>query len=80
MIPYSNFSGEEWVLTSAKCANILGTVEIMLGAHDRSEIEPTQLTVGVYKKITHEGWDQYHPNENDIGLLKFYPITFTGLC
>ncbi|XP_016128342.1 chymotrypsin-like protease CTRL-1 [Sinocyclocheilus grahami] len=68
---------ENWVLTAAQCAVMVGSHRVILGEHNRgSNDEPIQFQL-VSKVITHPLYNRANFN-NDIALLKLSaPVTFT---
>ncbi|XP_058600892.1 chymotrypsin-like protease CTRL-1 isoform X2 [Onychostoma macrolepis] len=68
---------QNWVLTAAHCAVVVGYHRVVLGEHNRgSNVEPIQVKQ-VSKVITHPLYSRATFN-NDIALLKLSsPVTFT---
>ncbi|XP_073673552.1 chymotrypsin-like protease CTRL-1 [Garra rufa] len=68
---------QNWVLTAAHCAVVVGYHRAIFGEHNRgSNVEPIQVKL-VSKVITHPLYSRASYN-NDIALLKLSsPVTFT---
>ena len=68
---------DEWVMTAAHCADGAGRFTLLLGAHDRTVAEPSQLTIETTAHSTHPNWNP-STLANDIALIRLpEPITFT---
>jgi len=67
----------EWVMTAAHCADGAGRFSLLLGAHDRTVPEPSQMTIQTTVHATHPNWNP-STLANDIALIRLpEPITFT---
>lgn len=67
----------DWVLTAAHCADGARVFNVLLGAHDRTVAEPSQVDIRTNTYTVHPGWN---PNTlaNDIALIRLpSPVTFT---
>ncbi|CAL4065135.1 unnamed protein product, partial [Meganyctiphanes norvegica] len=65
---------EEWILTSAFCANGAIEADVLLGAHNITSPEDTQVKVLAADFIVHEEFDDW-TLANDIGLIKLeHPV------
>ncbi|CAH0546523.1 unnamed protein product [Brassicogethes aeneus] len=60
---------ENYVLTGAHCAVVIKTVHVLLGAHNISAEEPTQVTIKGEKVTVHPKFD-IETFQNDIALIK----------
>ena len=68
---------DEWVMTAAHCADGANRFTLLLGAHDRTVAEPSQLTIETTVHATHPNWNP-STLANDVALIRLpEPITFT---
>ena len=67
----------DYVLTAAHCADAATSFSILLGAHDRTVAEPSQVTVRSTSYTVHPGWNSA-TLANDLALIRLpNPVTFT---
>lgn len=67
----------DWVLTAAHCADGASRFSVLLGAHDRTVREPSQVTVASTVYTVHENWDPT-TLANDIAIIRLpSPVTLT---
>ncbi|XP_050738548.1 chymotrypsin BII-like [Eriocheir sinensis] len=68
----------EWVLTAAHCMDGAGFVEVVMGAHNISKAEPSQITQHSVDFFTHENWND-RKLINDIALIRLpSAVTFNS--
>ncbi|KAF2364206.1 Serine proteases trypsin domain, partial [Trinorchestia longiramus] len=68
---------EEWVLTAAHCMDGARTVDIVAGAHNIRENEPTQVTMTSTDFFVHEDYGSVLIR-NDVALIRLpSPLTWT---
>ncbi|XP_042889047.1 chymotrypsin BI-like [Penaeus japonicus] len=66
----------EWVLTAAHCMDGASMVEVVMGAHNIRQHEPSQVSMTSYNFFTHESWNSWFL-KNDIALIKLpSPVAF----
>jgi len=66
----------EWILTAAHCMDGAKFVDVVMGAHNVHETEPTQVSRMSLNFFTHENWSSFLL-VNDIALIRLAePITF----
>lgn len=66
----------EWILTAAHCMDGAGFVNVVMGAHNIREDEPTQVSVTSFDFKIHEDYDPYMI-VNDLAVIKLpEPVTF----
>ncbi|XP_047486671.1 chymotrypsin BII-like [Penaeus chinensis] len=66
---------DQWVVTAAHCMDRSLFVEVVMGAHNIQEAEPSQVTMTSENIIVHEEWDS-HTLKNDIALIRLpEPVT-----
>jgi secreted trypsin-like serine protease len=64
-------------MTAAHCADGANRFTLLLGAHDRTVAEPSQLTIETTAHATHPNWNP-STLANDVALIRLpEPITFT---
>lgn len=67
----------DWVMTAAHCADGARRFSLLLGAHDRTVPEASQLTIETTEYATHPNWNP-STLANDIALIRLpSPVTFT---
>lgn len=61
----------EVVITAGHCTDGAGVADIILGAHDQTEDEPSQVEIFADDIITHPNWNPLNV-DSDVGLLRFF--------
>ncbi|KAK8405229.1 hypothetical protein O3P69_001653 [Scylla paramamosain] len=66
----------EWVLTAAHCADGAGFIDVVMGAHNIRQNEPSQVSMTSRDFFTHEHWNSFLLT-NDLALVRLpSPVTF----
>ncbi|KAK8405226.1 hypothetical protein O3P69_001653 [Scylla paramamosain] len=68
----------EWVLTAAHCMDGARSVEVVMGAHNIRQNEPSQVTMTSTNFFTHEQWNSFNL-KNDLALIRLpKAVSFNG--
>ncbi|KAK7066347.1 hypothetical protein SK128_015607 [Halocaridina rubra] len=66
----------EWIMTAAHCMDGAWYVDVVMGAHNINNNEPSQVVMTSFSHFVHENWDSYELS-NDIALIRLpSPVVF----
>ncbi len=67
----------DWILTAAHCTDGGRSFEVILGAHNKNIVEPTQVRIMATEFTMHPKWNSARL-QNDVALIKLpTPVSFT---
>ncbi|KAI9558942.1 chymotrypsin-like protein [Daphnia sinensis] len=68
----------DWILTAAHCTDGGSSFEVILGAHNKNIVEPTQVRIMATEYTMHPRWNSARL-QNDVALIRLpTPVSFTA--